>query len=184
MRLVIRKRNEEKSNSCRSTEKLVVALGGYQWNGSVSYIVLFHWQPLEAIFISSGSQLRKKGWTQRASGPAKSDPRLLPFFKRGSGVSPLGRFIYSRHNIKKVASGWNRKRGPSLDKIMKMDHDNLRKILHWQASWQTKPKQEGSRTIRKQQSRMSGLEWDPSVQWKASPMMKNQTAKIEKVKSW
>jgi ribosomal protein S27AE len=100
MRLVDRNSNEEKSNSCRSTEKWVVALGGYQWNESVSYIVLFHWQPLEAIFISSESQLRKKGWTQRASGPAKSDPRLLPY-SRGSGISPPGRFIFSKHNIKK-----------------------------------------------------------------------------------
>ena len=39
-----------------------------------------------------------------------------------------------------------------LDKIMKMDHDNLQKVLQWQASWQTKPRQEGGRTIIKQQS--------------------------------
>ncbi len=71
-----------------------------------------------------------------------------------------------------------------LDKIMKMDHDNLRKFLQWQASWQTKPRQEGSRTIRKQQNGISGLEWDLPNHWKASPMMKNQTAKIKKVKSW
>jgi hypothetical protein len=58
------------------------------------------------------------------------------------------------------------------------------KSLQWQASWQTKPRQEGSRTIRKQQSGMSGLEWDLPNHWKASPMMKNQTAKIKKVKSW
>ena len=51
----------------------------------------------------------KKGYeTQRASEPAKPDPRPLPHLK-GSGVSPL-------------------------DKIMKMDHDNLRKVLQWQAS--------------------------------------------------
>ena len=110
------------------------------------------WLAVEALIM------KKRTWTQRASEPAKSDPRPLPHLK-GSGVSPL-------------------------DKIMKMDHDNLRKVLQWQASWQTKPRQEGSRTIRKQQNGMSGLEWDPPVQWKASPMMKNQTAKIEKVKSW
>jgi len=45
------------------------------------------------------------------------------------------------------------------------------------------PKQEGSRTIRKQQRGMSGLEWDLPYQQKAFPMMKNQTAKIKKVKS-
>jgi len=53
--------------------------------------------------------LWKRGYeTQRASEPAKSDPHPLPHLK-GSGVSPL-------------------------DKIMKMDHDNLRKVLQWQAS--------------------------------------------------
>ena len=149
MRLVIRKRNEEKSNSCRSTEKLVVALGGYQWNGSVSYIVLFHWQPLEAIFISSGSQLRKKGWTQRASGPAKSDPRLLPY-SRGIGISPPGRFIFSRHNIKKVASDWNRRRGP-----LKMDQDNLQKSCNSKLPDRFKAEAEPS----------EAAEWDEWPRW-------------------
>jgi hypothetical protein len=46
--------------------------------------------------------------TQRASEPAKSDPCSLPHLKE-SGVLPL-------------------------DKITKMDHDNLRKVLQWQAS--------------------------------------------------
>ena len=58
-----------------------------------------------------------------------------------------------------------------------------KKVLQWQASWQTKSRQEGSSTIRKQQSGLSGLEWDLPNHWKASPMMKNQTAKIKKVKS-
>ena len=53
--------------------------------------------------------LWKRGYeTQRASEPAKSDPRSL-LHSKGSGVLPL-------------------------DKIMKMDHDNLRKVLQWQVS--------------------------------------------------
>ena len=51
----------------------------------------------------------KRGYgTQQASEPAESDPCSLLHLQE-SGVLPL-------------------------DKIMKMDHDNLRKVLQWQAS--------------------------------------------------
>ena len=53
--------------------------------------------------------LWKKGYeTQRASEPAKSDTCSLLHLKE-SGILPL-------------------------DKIMKMDHDNMQKVLQWQAS--------------------------------------------------
>jgi hypothetical protein len=68
---------------------------------------------------------------------------------------------------------------------MKMDHDNLRKSYTGKLPdriWKLDKKQRSS--VRKQQSGMIGLEWDQPYQWKVSPMMKNQTAKIKKVKSW
>ena len=40
-----------------------------------------------------------------------------------------------------------------LDKLWKWTMTICEKSLQWQASWQTKPRQEGSSTIRKQQSR-------------------------------
>ncbi len=110
----------------------------------------------------------------------ETDPRLLPY-SRGSGISPPGRFIFSRHNIKKVASGWNKRRGPlSLDKSMKMDHDNLRKSRIGKF-----PDRLGTQTRRKQ-NHQEAAEWDewprwyPPVHWKLSPMMKNQQQRLKR----
>ena len=172
MRLVIRKRNEEKSNSCRSKWKVNDCL---KWL-SMKQNNIWHRPTLTLIGrrgLNYGKEVVNSTdiWTGEIRSPSSSSTK-----EEWS--------LTSWHNIKKVASGWNRKRGPSLDKIMKMDHDNLRKVLQWQASWQTKPKQEGSSTIRKQQSGMSGLEWDLPNHWKAAPMMKNRPAIFKKVKSW
>jgi hypothetical protein len=61
----------------------------------------------------------KEGGTQWASGPAKSDPRLLPHSK---GEWNLTSWLIHLFQIQ------------YKEKILKMDHDNLRKVLHWQAS--------------------------------------------------
>jgi hypothetical protein len=59
--------------------------------------------------------MEKRLWTQRTSEPAKSDLRPSSSTKEEWSLT-------SRHYIGKVASGWNRRRGP-----LKMDQDNLRK---------------------------------------------------------
>jgi len=66
---------------------------------------------------------------------------------------------------------------------MKMDHDNLRKSSAMASFLTNKTK------TREKQNHQKAAEWDEWPRdlpnhWKASPMMKNQTAKIKKVKSW
>ncbi len=63
-----------------------------------------------------------------------------------------------------------------------MDHDNLRKSY-------TGKLPDRILKLDEKQNHQKAAEWDekprtrPTIQWKVSPMMKNQTAKIKKVKS-
>ena len=144
----------------------MIALNGCQWNRTIYDI-----DPRLPWLVVGVSIMEKRLWTQRTSEPAKSDLRPHPQQKR-SGVSPPGWFSFSRHNIKKVASGWNRRRGP-----LKMDQDNLRKSCNGKL-WQIL-KQDEKQNYQKAAEWDEWPRWDILNHWKASPMMKNQQQRLK-----
>ena len=110
MRLVIRKRNEEKSNPCRSNWKVNDCL---KWL-SMKQNNIWHRPTLTLIGrrgLNYGKEVVNSTdiWTGEIRSPSSSSTK-----EEWS--------LTSWHNIKKVASGWNRRRGP-----LKMDQDNLQK---------------------------------------------------------
>ncbi len=125
---IVAKKNNENTVKFVSKIKLrekMIALSGCQWNKRIYDI-----DPRLPWLVVGVSIMKKRmNSTGVRTGEIGSSSSTL--FKRGSGVSPLGRFIFSRHNIKKVISSWiRRRRSLSLDKTMKMDHDKTMKMDH------------------------------------------------------
>ena len=138
MRLVIRKRNEEKSNSCRSNWKVNDCL---KWL-SMKQNNIWHRPTLTLIGrrgLNYGKEVVNSTdiWTGEIRSPSSSSTK-----EEWS--------LTSWHNIKKVASGWNRRRGP-----LKMDQDNLQKSCNSKLPDRFKAEAEPS----------EAAEWDEWPRW-------------------